>query len=1045
MKRLLTITLLGMLGAGLPLGASTLRIVCSACSYTTLAAAYTAAAAGDTIEIQENITESLSLNKNIALIRGTGNRAVTWNGGGSAALLIQSGLTAACTIENLVFDRTGSSNTITWQSLGAGASLLLHNCEIRTGPGAGMGFSCLVSFVSADQLVVRECDFKGSAGTGHGFYINSAMATGAVTLVNNVFSGFPASAGLREQAAQATVKFKAYHNVFDGCLSGMEVASVIDVRNNYFSGNSDDIVLAGSALATHFQNNAFCEGNEAGLAASNLTGVVRSLQYANPWAGDYRLAAGAAGVDAGVSVTYPAPAADKDGQARPVGLPDIGAYERNPALTNTPTPGPCSASTLVILPGAYGGGTWDAAAGTNSWIAPLTNLADLDGQMVASTGTAKAWWDMADTGTGGAISQVKLRVWWRANNSGKAMNVAYSVDGSTTSAETPSAFSAAGAGVLQEDSFLLNPTGGWTWPKVQALRVMLHNPNTGGSTSSRYIEADYLRVEITHDGACPGSSPSPSFTPSPTPSVSPSPTDVQSATSTVSPSATPTISPSPTDVQSATRTISPSATPTNSPSPTDVQSATSTFSPSATPTISPSPTDVQSATRTISPSATPTNSPSPTDVQSATLTISPSATPTISPSPTDMQSATPSISPSATPTISPSPTDVQSATPTRSPTLTISPSPTDIQSATATISPSATPTISPSPTDVQSATATISPSATPTISPSPTDVQSATPTRSPTPSISPSPTDIQSATPTISPSATPTISPSPTDIQSATATISPSATPTISPSPTDVQSATPTRSPTPSISPSPTDIQSATATISPSATPTISPSPTDLQSATATISPSATPTISPSPTDVQSATQTASPSPTRTLSPSATPTISPSPTDVQSATPTASPSATRTVSPSPTETRSPSFTRTPTRTRTPTLTATESATFSPSPTVSPSFTRSPSFTVSPTALPASAAREHAFRPNPILPGRPPYASSCLGLGSAHGGGKLSLFDLRRRPVRLMDVAPGQDACWDGSADDGAWLPSGVYAYVLELDGRLESGTVTVMR
>lgn len=45
----------------------------------------------------------------------------------------------------------------------------------------------------------------------------------------------------------------------------------------------------------------------------------------------------------------------------------------------------------------------------------------------------------------------------------------------------------------------------------------------------------------------------------------------------------------------------------------------------------------------------------------------------------------------------------------------------------------------------------------------------------------------------------------------------------------------------------------------------------------------------------------------------------------------------------------------------------------------------------------------------------------------------------------MDFAAGVDVQWDGKDNDGMVVLSGVYLYLLESDGTVRRGTVTVMR
>jgi hypothetical protein len=67
------------------------------------------------------------------------------------------------------------------------------------------------------------------------------------------------------------------------------------------------------------------------------------------------------------------------------------------------------------------------------------------------------------------------------------------------------------------------------------------------------------------------------------------------------------------------------------------------------------------------------------------------------------------------------------------------------------------------------------------------------------------------------------------------------------------------------------------------------------------------------------------------------------------------------------------------------------------------------------------------------------------LPSSHGSGHLLIADLKRRRVRSSDFSPGMEVQWDGKDDGGNVVASGVYLYLLETDGTVRRGTVTVMR
>jgi hypothetical protein len=138
------------------------------------------------------------------------------------------------------------------------------------------------------------------------------------------------------------------------------------------------------------------------------------------------------------------------------------------------------------------------------------------------------------------------------------------------------------------------------------------------------------------------------------------------------------------------------------------------------------------------------------------------------------------------------------------------------------------------------------------------------------------------------------------------------------------------------------------------------------------------------------------------------------------------------------------FTRTytPTINLTPTNTPTPAITLSPTPT--PTITLSPTPMGSPTYTPTPPPGVRIW-PNPFTPQLSTNNVTHFLLSSGHGSGRLLIADLRRRQVRSIDFAEGVDVQWDGRDDSGSVVRGGVYLYLLESDGTVRRGTVTVMR
>ncbi len=174
------------------------------------------------------------------------------------------------------------------------------------------------------------------------------------------------------------------------------------------------------------------------------------------------------------------------------------------------------------------------------------------------------------------------------------------------------------------------------------------------------------------------------------------------------------------------------------------------------------------------------------------------------------------------------------------------------------------------------------------------------------------------------------------------------------------------------------------------------------------------------------------PYPTLTPALTATPTLTPNTSPTPSPIMTGSPLPTATRTPSPTPTVSPTLT--PTMTGSPLITAT----WTPSPTL----TATPLASNFPTPTPTPGLK---VWPNPFTPQLPSNNTAHFSIPSSHGSGRLLIADLWRRQVRSINFQAGSDVQWDGRDNNGNIVTSAVYLYLLESDGAVSRGTVTVMR
>ena len=247
---------------------------------------------------------------------------------------------------------------------GAGTVQLLGNVIENNQHGSWAGAISL--FASGSAVIERNVIRSNSAGTSGGaieivnnsparirnnlFVNNSAQRGGAITvsppsgsvgadIANNTFAGNTAASG----SAIRTEGFARSVAIYNNLIVGAGPGGVIECDSTYSSNTpqisyNDVVATSGTRFA----------GVCAGLA-SNLDAAPT---FVNQAAGDYHLAAGSAGIDAGTGIAAGAPADDIDGDVRPtdgdadgVAKVDIG-FDETPALPPLPI-----AVAIDILPG----------------------------------------------------------------------------------------------------------------------------------------------------------------------------------------------------------------------------------------------------------------------------------------------------------------------------------------------------------------------------------------------------------------------------------------------------------------------------------------------------------------------------------------------------------------------------------------------------------------------------------------------------------------------------------------------------------------------
>ena len=328
--------------------AATLTVCSSGCDYTTITTAIAAAAPTDEIEIQENIVEAVVLNKNIAEIRGTGDRDITWSTATGNLFEIQSGLTQAFTLQNLTLDVTASiGETIKQTSAGTGCQVTIYNCLISRTSTVGGDAIEVANFNFTNGWTIDRCDIVGNATTNSGIAFTTATNTDVATIKNCTVRSIGGTPGRGIEIVQSSVNQVAqvFNTTINGCDVGYYSGSAGEILNCVFTNNTDDLTLINQATSADFSYCAFEEQTDFG-GTGNIFGIISGDQYVNETIGDLHVKNQSADIfNAGTAIA--GLTVDLDLVTRPqAGVYDIGAYE----LEVSPTPTITRTITLTHTP-----------------------------------------------------------------------------------------------------------------------------------------------------------------------------------------------------------------------------------------------------------------------------------------------------------------------------------------------------------------------------------------------------------------------------------------------------------------------------------------------------------------------------------------------------------------------------------------------------------------------------------------------------------------------------------------------------------------------
>ena len=225
--------------------------------YTTISAAIAAAGSTDIIDIQANIDEPVTLNKNVAKIYSSNENPIIWTNTNSndETLKFLSGLTQAIEFESIIFNKTTTGDpTIGISTLNSNAQFSFYKCTFKySGTSTCEIFKSAQNMGANNKLIFDRCNFDGSDGNNlrEGLhFVNSVTAIGELTIKSCIFQFLDngSADGAIDLASTGTVtNGKISRCTFANNNIGITVRSAIPIVGCAFVNNTDDIDYAGGS------------------------------------------------------------------------------------------------------------------------------------------------------------------------------------------------------------------------------------------------------------------------------------------------------------------------------------------------------------------------------------------------------------------------------------------------------------------------------------------------------------------------------------------------------------------------------------------------------------------------------------------------------------------------------------------------------------------------------------------------------------------------------------------------------------------------------
>ena len=299
-------------------------------TYTTIASALAVSGPTDILELQENITENVTIATDLAEFTAV-NSSIVWSGTSNGSLLgISFGANTSFEIHDFQMSKSGGTGRLFALTAKDPATVItLTDLVFDRSSGASVDdIIWLNEMFASNTFIIESCWFGGSA-VDYALTLGSANgSTNAVKMYNCIINAGQ-TAGIHSSNTTGNKVFDIYNCVINNCAIGARFSCGADVQNCIFTNNTDDVNVTNSGDVGDF---SYCSFEEAlageGTWGSNCLHSINSLvEYNDESTNDFTLRPNVGSVNTGntlASVTR-----DYNGVSRPIdGSYDRGAYEK---------------------------------------------------------------------------------------------------------------------------------------------------------------------------------------------------------------------------------------------------------------------------------------------------------------------------------------------------------------------------------------------------------------------------------------------------------------------------------------------------------------------------------------------------------------------------------------------------------------------------------------------------------------------------------------------------------------------------------------------